>query len=205
MWGQVLVDPTELRRLVSLYDLEVYLFDVVSRQFAETGTLSAYDFFAIVAWKSNRSKTKIRNGIEAAGRSVAGLTQEVNESPSPVAKLESLLQVRGIGLPIASAILSVCYPQDYTVLDYRAWDTAQKMDLNGLPSHYPRNPGGYLQYCKACSRFARRAGISLRDLDRALWARSWEDDLRGLINGLSKASVSADQVPEPIRARGGNG
>jgi hypothetical protein len=36
------------------YDLETYLFDTVSRRFAEEHTLTAFDFFCIVIWKANR-------------------------------------------------------------------------------------------------------------------------------------------------------
>ena len=35
----------------------------------------------------------------------------------------------------------------------------------------------YLQYCLACKDLAQRVDLSLRDLDRALWAKDWEEDL----------------------------
>ena len=41
------------------YYLENYLFDVVQPRFVEQGYLSAFDFFCIVIWKANRSKSKI--------------------------------------------------------------------------------------------------------------------------------------------------
>ncbi len=53
------MDTTELQRLAKLYSLEGYLFNDVTLQFQQTGTLTPYDFFAIVVWKSNRAKTKI--------------------------------------------------------------------------------------------------------------------------------------------------
>ena len=41
------------------YDLENYLFEEVSKRFSEHGYLHAFDFFCIVIWKANRSKSKI--------------------------------------------------------------------------------------------------------------------------------------------------
>ena len=55
------------------YPLEDHLFEVVSPRFGENQTLNSYDFFAIVTWKSNRTKTKIKSGLAASGKSVSTL------------------------------------------------------------------------------------------------------------------------------------
>ena len=82
-----------------------------------------------------------------------------------------------VAVAMASAILTVCYPHEFTVLDYRALDTLRSYAVPGLPLRYPATNTEYLQYCLACNDLAQRVGLSLRDLDRALWARNWEDDL----------------------------
>ena len=175
------IEDVELRRLVDLYYLEEYLLERVSSRFSEEGTLAPYDFFAIIVWKSNRAKTKIRRGLDDAGVSTEVLMREVNEADTPLAKAEALLRIEGIGLAMASAVLAVCYPEEYTVLDYRAWETLLQWPVEGLPPHYPWTSQGYLQYCQACRALADKKGLSLRDLDRALWAKSWEDDLLSLV------------------------
>lgn len=176
-----MTDTTELQRLAKLYNLEGYLFDVVTVRFQQTGTLNPYDFFAIVIWKSNRAKTKIKQGLAQAELTVETLIARLAQASTPAAKVETLLQVWGIGLPMASAILSVCYPQEFTVLDYRAWQTLQEMGITDLPARQPGTVDAYLQYCRACRAFAERHQLSLRDLDRAMWTKSWEDDLQRLL------------------------
>lgn len=173
----MVIDKAELGRLVSLYDLERYLFEVVSKRFAQDGTLSAYDFFAILTWKSNRTKTKIKQGLAAAGQTPGQLMRDVSLAGAPDVKVKTLLRIWGIGLPIASAILAVCYPETFTVLDERAWESLQQIAVEGLPRRFPASVRGYLQYCDTCRSLAEQTGFSLRDLDRALWARSWENDL----------------------------
>ncbi len=199
----------EWKRLAALYDLERYLFEVVSPGFQRDGTLSSYDFFAIIIWKSNRSKTKIKRGLAAARTSVAELMSEVSEAPTAPAKLDTLVRISGIGLAIASAILTVCYPEEFTVLDYRAWDTAKKERVDSLPGRKPQTPTEYLQYRRACQLFAAELGVSLRSLDRALWARSWESDLERLISEMQPASepevpVGADEEVGPATRGGGS-
>jgi thermostable 8-oxoguanine DNA glycosylase len=171
---------TELNRLIRLYHLEQYLFGEVSPRFSKEQTLASFDFFAIIAWKSNRSKTKVKDGLAAAGKSVSEIMKEVSQAPSPEEKVKILLNIQWIGLPIASAVLTVCYPKEFTILDYRAWETLKEAGVKGLPPHYPQNATSYVQYCQVCIALAEEARLSLRDLDRALWAKSWEKDLRSI-------------------------
>ncbi|OQB27228.1 MAG: hypothetical protein BWY10_01521 [Chloroflexi bacterium ADurb.Bin180] len=171
----------ECRRLARLYNLERYLFDEVSARFRRDGTLSVADFYAIIVWKSNRTKTKIKKALKEAGLSADTLMSQVAGAQDDITRLQLLTNVRNIGLPIASAILTVCYPDRFTVLDSRAWQSAVAEGMPGLPDAFPETAPEYLQYRDACQAFAERVGLSLRDLDRALWARSWEKDLQELI------------------------
>jgi len=175
------LEGAELRECLKLYDLDRYLFRQVHPRFRDEHTMEPFDFFAIVVWKSNRTKTKVKKGLDDAGKSVQELMREVAQAETPGAMVEVLLQVGGIGLAVASAILAVCDPKTFTVLDYRAWETLQGASLEGLPEHYPVTSDEYLDYCRVCRRLAEQVGMSLRDLDRALWAKSWRDDLCELI------------------------
>lgn len=58
------------------------------------------------------------------------------------------------------------------------------IDVPDLPSRHPTTTMEYLQYCLACKEFARRMGLSLRKLDRALWAKDWKDDLLELTRDM---------------------
>lgn len=176
----------EIARLSDLYHLESYLFDQVSSRFAEEQTLTPFDFFAIIIWKSNRVKTRVKNGLDGAGKSAETLMQEVARARAPEDRVTLLTDIDGIGIRVASAVLAVCYPSQFTVLDYRAWDTLRSCQVDGLPSSIPATPTAYVQYCRACKDLAQKEDISLRDLDRALWARSWEDDLHDLIEGTER-------------------
>jgi hypothetical protein len=175
------LDSVELGECLKLYNIEDYLFEQVRPRFRDGGAMEPFDFFAIVAWKSNRTKTKIRRGLDDAGKTVQGLMSEVAQAETSRDKVEVLLQVWGIGLAMASAILTVCDPETFTVLDYRAWDVLAGASLQGLPEHYPVTSDEYLDYCRVCRQLAEWVGMSLRDLDRALWAKSWRDGLHKLV------------------------
>ena len=174
----------QLSHWIQLYNLEDYLFGTVTRRFQEEGHLHTHDFFAIIIWKSNRAKTRIRAGLQQIGKTAEQVTREMHLAATGEGKLQVLLAVPGFGIPMASAILTVCYLDEFTILDWRAWEGLCAWEVEGLPGRCPAVAAGYLQYCDACRRIAREFDLSLRDLDRALWGRSWEQGLLELVSGL---------------------
>src|SRR5271166_248167 len=89
------------------YELEPYLFETVSRRFAQEGTLGAVDFFCIVIWKANRSKSKIARRLMLSGR-YADLEAAVRSLTSAIAKASSskdrfLILIRDWGFLLPTA------------------------------------------------------------------------------------------------------
>jgi hypothetical protein len=86
----------------------------------------------------------------------------------------ALTELRGVGVPVASAILTTIFPDRYTIIDFRA--------LEAL-GHEPDDVDFYERYLTFCTGLAtdlaRReiihpqdgypAPTALRALDRALW------------------------------------
>lgn len=174
------MNPDNIQHWLELYNLETYLFEAVSNSFHQHQTLTEFDFYAIVIWKSNRSKTKIQHGFKKQNQTVGDLLKAVYQADTDEERITLLLDIPGIGLPIASAILAVCYSDRFTILDYRARDILQEDGKTFARNLY--TPAGYLEYCATCRELAQQHDLSLRDLDRVLWTRSWEQDLLELIN-----------------------
>ena len=81
-----------------------------------------------------------------------------------------MLELHGVDIPVASAILAAIFPERYTVLDYRA------LEALGHGAHDVRFYEEYLAFCKrlAESNIVKPqsdlpAPTPLRALDRALW------------------------------------
>jgi len=123
---------------------------------------------AIVRWKSERAvHYLIGNSNEKIRRvlSVAASPESTTE-----AAVNALLELHGVDLPVASAILAAIYPERYTVLDFRA------LEALGHARHDVRFYEEYLDFCKrlAESNIVKPqsdlpAPTPLRALDRALW------------------------------------
>lgn len=169
----------DLKKYLKYYFLEDYLFGEVNKNFKKRGYLTPEEFFAIVIWKSNRAKTNIYKGIKKSGKTIRAITSAVSRAKTSEQKLDILISLPGIGIPMASAILTVCYPKDFTIADYRACAALKDFDetMDGNPT---ASIEVYFDYVNRCKRLARKHSLSLRDFDRFLWARDFYEGMSGL-------------------------
>jgi hypothetical protein len=167
------------------YDVEKYLFEVVHRRFHKNRKLDAFDLFSIIIWKANRAKSKLASRlVKKSGTlemAAEGLTHDLLNAETPEERLFLTLEEWGFELPMATSILSVLWPEVFTVYDYRVCEElrdagkGEHFKLGNLVSRkvWPR----YCAYREAVES-AVEGPMSLRDKDRLLWGRSTARQLR---------------------------
>lgn len=171
----------DLKKYLKYYWLESYLFDDVNKNFQKRGYLTPEEFFVIIIWKRNASKTKIINGIKTDRRTISEITLKISGAKMREQRLDALLspKIPGIGIAIASAILTVCYPDDFTIADHRA-----RTSLKNFGEEVIGNPttkiSSYFEYLDKCKKLAHKHNLSLRDFDRILWAKDFYEGKNGL-------------------------
>lgn len=113
----------------------------------------------IIDWKSARRKGLVENSDQG---DIADALYLANIAKSERAAVAVLVGLHGVGIPVASAILTAMDQERYTIIDFRAlealdaWKPSQNLDF-------------YLDYLRYCRDAAAKFGLSLRDFDRALW------------------------------------
>lgn len=160
------------------YDLETYLFEDVSPRFRAQGYLEAFDLFSIVIWKANRVKSIIAKKLlklAAPGESLDGvcrrLTSSIYAADTDEERFKILFdQPWSFPLPMASAILTVLYPDNFTVYDYRVCDELGDFHKLCNITNTQNVWSGYLRFRAAVE--ASSSLPSLRDKDRALIGKS---------------------------------
>ena len=170
--------------LLKLYDLERYLFEDVQNSFHRHGQLPAFDFFCIIIWKANRAKTKIAqrllnkaDGVNDLEAQVRELTSTIFQASGPNERLRILMVDWGFRLPMASAILTVLYPKEFTVYDVRVCDELNNHHMLQNKTKFEGLWEGYQRFVEDVSSTYPEIH-SLRDKDRAHWAKSFEKQLR---------------------------
>jgi len=170
------------------YRLEQYLFKEVGPRFRKEGCLTAEAFFCIVIWKANRAKSKTaakllqKAKVRCLAEGVQKLTSALVEASSSKERMRILIKDWGFRLPMASAVLTVLYPEEFTVYDIRVVDELEQNKKG--PLHQLANSTdfdksiwpGYEQFIGAV-RAAVPDEDSLRDKDRELWGRSFFNQL----------------------------
>jgi len=109
---------------LQFYDDERYLLGV-GDHFRKTGKLEAADLYMLFAWKANRAKNYHKNRLKkrACSGSFAGAVSEIavtlHSTPGQKERHQLLMGKWGFALPTATAILTILYPNEFTVYDYR--------------------------------------------------------------------------------------
>ena len=165
------------------YDLESYLFGTVQQRFATSGSLNAFDFFCIVIWKSNRNKSRVARRLLAGEHgdldsAVRTLTRDLSRRRTNEDRFRCLWHDWRIRrLPMVSAILTVLYPDQFTVYDKRVCDILGRHHGIGDRGNTERIWDAYSAFIRDVRRRARRIP-ELREKDKWLWGRSFSRQLR---------------------------
>lgn len=152
---------------------------MVAGAFKKRRYLTPEEFLAIVIWKRNASKTKVIRGVRSSGRTIKSLTEEIYRTPNHEEKMKILTGIKGLGIAIASAILTVLYPEEFTVIDYRVMNSLRALGIPVLGNPISKIES-YFSYLDSCKKEAKKLGLSLRDFDRALWGKDFYEGAKGL-------------------------
>jgi hypothetical protein len=195
-------------------DLEKHLFGKVGEEFQRNGALDPIDFWAILVWKANRSKHLhlrrfARSGLGAT-ETIGKIASGIHSAESDRERLAVLIGDWGFRLPTASAILSVLYPQRFTVFDARVCGEIEKARRRGVGLPSPktgefrnlaqRNWSAQLwtdyEAFKMAAVSLAPAGLSLRKVDQFHWGNSWyESALKDL--GITNRRAGEPKAPHP--------
>jgi len=180
------INMDDLKEYLKYYpsELERYLFEDINKKFKTGHHLNSDDFFTIIAWKRKASAIKIAKKWK--GLAVENVTENIFKESDDNKKVEILIGIGGIGLAIASSILAVCYPDRFTIIDYRALNSLRKIekdrckDLPDKAENFKKE--NYFEYLDICQRIWKKYASSLRDFDKMLWAMDWAVGEKGVLS-----------------------
>ncbi len=155
--------PEEMRR-------EEQIEREISPRVREVGYYSKPDFLVLTRWKSPRAQPRCEQNpeefIEEATRTALGARDER-------LRIGILRLLDGVDWPTASVLLHFGSRDPYPILDFRAlWSL-------GVEKPPVYTFAFWWEYVQVCRRLAEQAGVSMRELDRALWQYSKGNQPRG--------------------------
>ena len=127
------------------------------------GHLTAGQLYEICKWKSRRRAKLAQQNDPSL---VKELTAFAFRASHQAARIGSLTLLEGVHYPTASVILHFCVDSSYPILDFRAlWSLGIKK-----PSAYTAK--FWTEYVQVCREVAKEHGVTVRELDMALWQYS---------------------------------
>jgi hypothetical protein len=116
-----------IRDYRNYHQIERYLLEEVGPRFRKSGKLPAFDFYLILVWKANRAKSKVRRRLEKKcgnfDLAVKMIARSIHQADEPKEKLRILMSDWGLLLPMATAILCILYPDEFTIYDRRVCES----------------------------------------------------------------------------------
>jgi hypothetical protein len=159
-------------------------FETMSKTLVARGFLLKKEFVSIGRWKTPR---QINNYEANSEETVGKITSQVLKEKSETKQIRLLTKgaLRGVKIPVASAILTVVYPKEYCIIDYRAsralrW--LQRGSKNQLTFNSYREYSdfldslddytslkGYLRFLNQLRSITVKHNGTPRQLEMALW------------------------------------
>jgi len=132
--------------------------------------LTGEDFEEVLTWKLRTQygrQRRLREGntdslIQGITRLALNIEHEDSDYELEL-RIGVLCALRGVAVPVASAVLALTSPDDYAVIDFRAWRQI-----------FPDKPlilnvTGYKKYLNAIRPLARELNWPVQEVDLAIW------------------------------------
>lgn len=132
--------------------------------------LGLEEFNQVLEWKLGqqfgRQRTRRCKNTDTIVRNITKLAFEIHHEDEDYEielRFGILCSLRGVAVPVASALLALALPEKYTVVDFRVW--RQIFDENKTTF----TVGDYKKYYRRLQPIAAELGCSVQEADHAIW------------------------------------
>lgn len=129
------------------------------------GHLTVGQLHELARWKSTRRADLTKENEAGFVREITSFAFKATYEES---RIGALVQLKGVHFPTASVILHFCVDRSYPILDFRALWTL------GIDRPAAYTPEFWTSYAAVCRAIALEQGMTVRELDMALWQYSKE-------------------------------
>lgn len=121
----------------------------------------------IIEWKSPRSKGYWKSNNKEYVREISKRFFQLKDDKN---RMRCLRELHGVGVPVATAILTLSDPKNYCIIDYHAWQllydyglVTEKEDGNNL------GVKNWLQFLEIIRQLAQKFQVKARDIERTIF------------------------------------
>ena len=181
------------------FDLEKEIENIISQK----NFLTKEDLIKIVKWKFHKGLEKNReraiNFLEQMdGLEIEKITREAFEIEEESKKIRKLCKIKGVGISLASCILTFHNPKKYCVFNTHVYDEIFKIETR--PNNIFSIPDYYLDVLNEIRKFSEKYNLKVRDVGKALFKKKCEESKS---NNTRIKDISQDERPREKLERHG--
>jgi hypothetical protein len=141
-------------------------FDRISEILSSGGVLTVKELYDVASWKTQRVSKRVKeNNSDPFVGSIIAFALKI---PDEKYKIRPLCSLHGIGVPRASAILSMSDPKRYGVIDANAWYSLTGKEKRSF------NADDWMSYLSEIRKLAGMHQKTPRKIDMALMKHGQE-------------------------------
>jgi thermostable 8-oxoguanine DNA glycosylase len=169
-----MVDLAKYASMNFATDLEDRLFKVVGPDARKRGFLTLAELVEIGRWKLDRLfAPKHERAHRSNAEDLVTAVTQVAFGLDDVMAVTLLAVLKGVGVPVASAVLAVVFPEKFGVIDQHAWKALHSLGLVAARRKGDSfTPGEYGIYMQEVRKLAAQHDMTPRRIDLALY---WYD------------------------------
>ena len=145
-------------------DLENRIFAAIKKLGPSPSFLTKDILMMIVDWKASRASGHANKNEE---QFIMDVTRASFSATNEELRIGVLTLMKGVGFRMASTILHFRFPDSYTIMDWRAWNSLKALDR--IQGEIEDTFECWKKYNEVCREIAKQNNVTLRELDKALW------------------------------------
>ena len=181
------------------FDLEKEIENTISRKIF----LTKEDLIKIVKWRFPKGLEKNRERVinfleQMDGSEIEKITREAFEIEEESKKIKKLCKIKGVGISLASCILTFHNPKKYCVFNTHVYDEIFKIETR--PNDIFSTPDHCLEMLNEIRKFSEKYNLMVRDVGKALFKKNCEESKS---NNTRIEDISQDERPREKLERDG--
>ena len=125
------------------------------------------ELLKIGAWKARRIVYLLSRN---PNKKVIEITKKAFAARDEKERIELLGELKGVGVPVASAVLMLTNPQEYGVIDFWVWKVLYRFgEVRKKPKGRGLNFNDWYTYLAKIRYFAKKFKVKTRDIERTIY------------------------------------
>jgi DNA repair protein RadC len=173
------------------FDLENEIENIIRQK----KFLTKEDLITIVKWRFHKGLEKNRERVinfieQMEGSEIEKITGNAFEMEEESKKIRKLCTIKGVGISLASCILTFHNPKKYCVFNTHVYDEIFKVETR--PNNIFSNPNNYLEMLNEIRKFSEKYNLMVSDVGKALFKKNRDESKS---NTTRIKDISQDERP----------